>query len=115
MRARTAFCVLILLATAGCERLLHRSPGETLWRQNCANCHGIDGSGNRPGYMGETYADLRDELWRTGSNDGAMEGVIRGGAFGKMPGFPQLTQEEVRAILDHIHVLRGERTSGTGS
>lgn len=113
MRTRfLLFCFIFTaaLALAGCES---RSPGETLWRQNCAQCHGIDGSGNTPGYMGDTFADLRDDLWRTGGNDGAMEGVIRSGVFGKMQGFPQLTPEEVRAILDHIHVLRGEKTPGT--
>ena len=115
MKARYFFFALALLATAGCERLLHRSPGETLWRQNCAQCHGLDGRGNTVGYMGDAFADLRDELWRTDGNDGAMEGVIRSGVFGKMPGFPQLTPEEVRAILDYIHGLRGERTSGTES
>jgi mono/diheme cytochrome c family protein len=104
-----------IMATAGCDRLLHRSPGESLWREHCAKCHGLDGNGNTPGYMGETFADLRDDLWQAGGNDGAMEGVIRSGVFGKMPGYPQLTPEEVRAILDYIHVLRGESTSGTSS
>lgn len=120
MRSRTALFTLALaaaVALAGCDALPfpRRSQGEKVWRKHCANCHGIDGSGNTPGFMGEPYADLRDDVWRTGGNDGSMESVIHDGAFGKMPGFPQLTPEEVRAVIGHIHALRGERTSGTSS
>lgn len=120
MRARYALFTLILtaaVALAGCDSLPfpRRSQGEKVWRKHCAHCHGIDGSGETPGFMGEQYAGLLDDAWRAGSNDGAMESVIRDGVFGKMPGFPQLTHEEVRAVIGHIHVLRGERTSGTSN
>jgi mono/diheme cytochrome c family protein len=104
-------------ALAGCDSLPfpRRSQGEKVWRKHCAQCHGINGSGDTPGYMGQPYADLRDDVSRAGNNDGSMESVIRDGVFGKMPGFPQLTPEEVRAVIDHIHVLRGEGTSGTSN
>ena len=118
MRSRYALFTLVLataVALAGCDSLPfpRRSQGEKVWRKHCAQCHGIDGNGETPGFMGEQYAGLLDEVWRAGGNDGAMESVIRDGVFGKMPGFPQLTHEEVQAVIDHIHVLRGERTSGT--
>lgn len=120
MRTRYTLFTLALaaaVALAGCDDLPfpRRTQGEKLWRKHCAQCHGINGSGDTPGYMGEGYADLRDDVWRAGGNDGAMESVIKQGVFGKMPGYPQLTPEEVRAIIAHIHVLRGERTSGTSS
>ena len=120
MRSRYALFALVLtaaVALAGCDALPfpRRSQGEKVWRKHCAQCHGIDGNGETPGFMGEQYAGLLDDVWRTGGNDGAMETVIRDGVFGKMPGFPQLTPEEVRAVIDHIHVLRGERTSGTSN
>lgn len=118
MRSRYALFTLVLtaaVALAGCDSLPfpRRSQGEKVWRKHCAKCHGINASGDTPGFMGEPYADLRDEVWRAGGNDGAMEYVIREGVFGKMPGFPQLTPEEVRAVIGHIHVIRGERSSGT--
>jgi mono/diheme cytochrome c family protein len=109
------FTLALTVALAGCDILLQRSEGEKLWRAHCAKCHGINAAGNTPGYMGETYADLTDDIWHAGGNDGAMEAVIEKGVFGKMPGFPQLTPQQVRALVDHIHVLRGEKTSGTSS
>lgn len=120
MRSRYALFALVLtaaVALAACDALPFpkRSQGEKVWRRHCAQCHGIKGDGETPGFMGEQYASLLDDAWRAGGNDGAMESVIRDGVFGKMPGFPQLTPEEVRAVIDYIHVLRGERTSGTSS
>ena len=120
MKSRYALFALALTTVvilAGCDALPFpkRSAGEKVWRKHCAQCHGIDGNGETPGFMGEQYAGLLDDVWRAGGNDGAMETVIRDGVFGKMPGFPQLSPEEVQAVIDHIHVLRGERTSGTSS
>lgn len=96
------------------QKVLNRSLGESTWRRSCAECHGVDGAGNTPGYMGETYADLTDDLWRAGGNDGAMEAVVMGGVFGKMPP-TRLTAEELRAVIAYIHELRGERTRGTSN
>jgi mono/diheme cytochrome c family protein len=120
MKLRT-FVFLILLAAVAfyvgprvLDTVLKRSTGETVWRRSCAECHGVDGAGNTPGYMGETYADLRDGLWRAGGNDGAWESVITSGVFGKMPP-TQLTPGELRAVVAYIHELRGERARGTSN
>lgn len=117
MKLRTFVFLIILAAIAYygqdlMDMVVKRSLGEKTWRRSCAECHGIDGAGNTPGYMGETYADLRDDLWRAGGNDGAWESVIQGGVFGKMPP-TRLTPEELRAVVAYIHELRGERTRGT--
>jgi mono/diheme cytochrome c family protein len=119
MKLRTLAFLIVLAAVAyyGSDLLdtvLKRSPGEKVWRKHCAECHGVDGAGNTPGYMGETYADLRDDLWRAGGNDGAFESVITSGVFGKMPP-TQLTPGELRAVVAYIHELRGERTRGTSN
>jgi mono/diheme cytochrome c family protein len=119
MKLRT-FAFLILLAAVAyygqdlLDTVLKRSPGEKVWRKHCAECHGVDGAGNTPGYMADTYADLRDDLWRAGGNDGAFESVITGGVFGKMPP-TQLTPGEIRAVVAYIHELRGERTRGVSN
>lgn len=117
MKLRT-FVFLLILAAAiyfGQDLLdlvVKRSPGEKVWRKHCAECHGLDGSGNTPGYMGETYADLTDNLWRAGGNDGAMELVVTKGVFGKMPP-TNLTPGELRAVIAYIHELRGKSARGT--
>ncbi len=108
----TALAVLaavLAIALAGCDEFLAKSPGERLWRKHCAECHGLDGSGNTPGYLGEVYADLIDNTWRTAAPDrGSLEAVVREGVFGKMPAFDKLSREEMRELLDYLAKLRGE-------
>ena len=117
MKLRTFVFLLILAAVAYygqdlLDLVVKRSPGEKVWRKHCAECHGLDGAGNTPGYMGDTYADLTDNLWRAGGNDGAMESVVTRGVFGKMPP-TSLTPGELRAVIAYIHQLRGESPHGT--
>lgn len=99
---------LALLAGA-CDEWFVRSPGERLWRKHCASCHGLDASGNTPRQMGNSWADLRDNSWRHfGGEDEQLEMAIRQGIFGEMPAHDELTHEEVRALISHLRVLRGE-------
>ncbi len=117
MKHRHALFTLALVGAVvlgGCDILLRRSPGEKVWRKHCAECHGLDGAGNTPRYMGETYADLTDDLWKAGGSDGAMEQVIVQGVFGKMPA-TQLNKDEMRAVISYVHELRGERGPGTSN
>ena len=85
------------------------SEGERLWLQHCARCHGRDGAGNTPRYMGQPYADLSDDHWRTGGDRVALEDAIRNGRFGEMPAFEELSRQEVREIIRYLRELRGER------
>jgi mono/diheme cytochrome c family protein len=105
--ARDAVLALLLAACAGCG-FAGRSEGEKLWRKHCADCHGLDGAGNTPRYMGTPGADLRDDAWRFGSDRSSVETVVREGIFGQMPAFDQLTNAEMRAMLDYFYQLRGE-------
>jgi len=108
--AAIVLTALAALTLTGCDQLLpHRSPGEQLYRANCSECHGLDGAGNTPRYMGNPYADLRDNIWKRGGDPVSMERTIRAGVFGEMPGHPELTTEQVRSIVDHVRVLRGEK------
>jgi mono/diheme cytochrome c family protein len=93
------------LLAGGCPS---RSPGESLWRKHCADCHGLDGAGNTPRYMGNQYANLLDGSWKTGSDQYSIETVIREGVFGEMPGNTQLAPEDVAQIVDYLYYLRGE-------
>jgi len=101
---------LAAVLLTGCDEWLAKSPGEKLWRRHCAECHGLDGAGNTPRYMGNSYADLTDDSWRVGNGDrGSLEAVVREGVFGEMPAFDQLSREEMRDLLDYLASLRGEK------
>jgi mono/diheme cytochrome c family protein len=97
-----------LLSLGACDAFVSRTPGEKIWRQRCAECHGLDGAGNTPRYMGNPYADLLDDGWRTGGDRYSIENVVREGVFGKMPAAGDLTAEEMRDLLAHLAHLRGE-------
>jgi cytochrome c oxidase cbb3-type subunit 3 len=108
--AAFAATLSVLVILAACDQVFpHRSEGEKLYRDNCAECHGLDAAGNTPGYMGNAYADLRDNLWRNGGDPDSMQAVVRDGVFGQMPKFDQLSQKEVREVVDYVRVLRGEK------
>ncbi len=107
------------------ERMAEKSPlagradavakGQTLFRANCARCHGPDGKGNGPD--SDHAADLTDDL-RTELN---TEGVLfykiwKGHAvqlrtqIDDMPAFEgKLTRDDVWAIVEHLKVLRTHR------
>jgi mono/diheme cytochrome c family protein len=106
--AASSIAVLAALALAGCDALAGGTPGERIWKRRCAGCHGVDAAGNTPRYLGNSWADLTDDRWRGHGGDRAgLESSIRQGV-GEMPGFPELTAEEMRALLDHLSMLRGE-------
>lgn len=107
---RAALVGCCALSWIGCNELFpQRSEGERLYRTNCASCHGFDGSGNTPRYMGIHEADLLDDRWVHGGSEGAIKQVIREGVLGKMPPNPHLTAEEVDAIYEHLTILRAEQ------
>ena len=113
LAARSAsFCgaaiLLLLVALEACDAFGARSPGEALWRGRCAKCHGLDGRGNTPRYLGTPEADLRDDLWRDTTGDPTdLERVVRTGA-GEMPDNSDLSDEQVRQVVGYLLSLRGE-------
>jgi cbb3-type cytochrome c oxidase subunit III len=109
--AYAAALLLGSLALVGCHDLFpHRSEGEKLYRKNCAECHGVDGSGNTPRFMGNAWADLLDSNWKLGGDPTSMANTVRSGVFGQMPGYAQkLSDQEIRAVVEYVRVLRGEK------
>jgi mono/diheme cytochrome c family protein len=111
VRRATVLFVLVpvaLAALTACDLLRPRSEGEKLWRNLCAECHGVDGSGNTPRYMGEPFADLRDGTWRGDSDRATLETIVREGVFGRMPAHDELSTAQMRTLLDYLYKLRGE-------
>ena len=100
---------LLLTACDSVEDIfVKRPPGEKLYRKLCADCHGLDGAGNTPRGMGNPNNDLTDAGWKYGGDAGSMENIIRQGVFGEMPAHDELTDEQVKQIVDHVLKLRGE-------
>jgi mono/diheme cytochrome c family protein len=117
IRPLLASLLAVALATWSCEVVREifpqRSPGERLWRKHCARCHGLDGAGNIPPYNGNPWTDLLDDDFKYGETDGDVKAVIQEGAFGQgefsaMPANPDLTDTQIREIVDYLRQLRGE-------
>jgi len=77
------------------------SAGETLYRSQCAVCHGPERKGSPPAFPDLTH--VADRL-----SAAEMEAIIKGGK-GRMPGFTQLSDAQRGAI---IGFLRGTETAG---
>jgi cytochrome c oxidase cbb3-type subunit 3 len=97
------------LALAGCDLIdPPRSPGQKLWRDHCAKCHGSDGSGNTPAYMGNEAADLTDDYWKHGGAPEDIANTIRDGVFGEMPPNKQLSDPDVKLLTKYVLSLHRE-------
>ncbi len=108
-RALLVLVVLGLPLLSSCKLFFpERAPGEKLWRKHCADCHGIDARGNTPQFMGNSWADLTDESFKSGGDEHSLGNTIRAGVFPEMPEFTQLSDAEVRAIVGWLLHLRGE-------
>lgn len=111
-RAHLTLPLALALAAAGCGDLFApKSEGERLWRKHCADCHGLDAAGNTPRFMGDIWADLLDDSWHTGGDEGSIMSVVREGVFGKMPANDELTDAELRAVVRWLYRLRGETSA----
>ena len=87
-----------------------RSIGHQLFGDNCAACHGRDGSGRA------YYPDLTDEDWLWGSDPETIAQTMRVGIntahpesrLAQMPAFGHdgiLSREEVRAVAGYVYSL----------
>ncbi len=103
--------LLVLTAgLVGCGDFLpKRTPGEKLYRKHCAECHGLDGSGQTVRSMGDPNANLLDDLWRHPGDASGMQAVLTQDLVFEHPSFQKLSGSEVRQIVDHVLKLRGER------
>jgi cytochrome c oxidase cbb3-type subunit III len=78
--------------------------GAPLFADNCASCHGEDGTG-----LNEFGApNLTDSIWLYGSAPETLEHTIRFARFGIMPAFTgRLDPDDIRKAAVYVHTLGG--------
>ncbi|KAA6459194.1 c-type cytochrome [Acidobacteria bacterium AB60] len=70
------------------------SPGEQVYRQQCAVCHGLDRSGSPPSFPALTDASAR-------LGDAKIAQTVRQG-IGRMPSFPNLNDQRMSDLLGFL-------------
>lgn len=74
----------------------------TFYRERCAACHGLDGTGRGPNGARLGGRNLMDARWRARQEDEALVASILRGR-GAMPGFGrQLTEPEARRLVVEV-------------
>src|ERR1700757_3683802 len=92
-------CFVALLTTTQAQ-----SGPATIYKTNCAKCHGPDGSAGTPTGKALHAKDLRSEEVQTKSNAELADVITKGN--GKMPAFgAKLDPEDIREVLAYIRDL----------
>lgn len=90
----------IIIASAGIGLA---ADAAATWNQQCASCHGKDGSGNTT--MGKKLA-VKDYTKEQGFSDAEAANVIKSGK-GKMKGFKdKLSDADVKALVAYVRSLK---------
>ena len=97
-----------LIASAG---ISFAGDASALWNQNCASCHGKDGSGST--MMGKKLSvkDYRDPKVQAAFSDGEAEkaiaeGVKTDGKQSMKPFKGKLSDDDIKALVAHIRSLK---------
>jgi len=102
---------LLIAASVVCAAsLASASDGKTVFETNCAKCHGPDGKGATKMGMKAGVKDLTDPKIQAELTDAKIaktikEGVSEGDKT-KMKGFPDLSAEDVTALVTYVKSLR---------
>jgi len=111
-RTVRAVAGVVLLGLAGLPAAAAGGPGQELYDKYCSQCHGVAGDGQGPA-TGRVKPAPRDFTagkykFRTTPSglmptDDDLRRVIRLGLpYTSMPGWPNFTDAEVQAIIDHL-------------
>ena len=95
----------MLLAFAIAPAARADNPGETLFKQKCAACHGADGKGETP--MGKNFKlrDLGSEDVQK-QTDAELTAITENGK-GKMPAYKgKLTDDQIKQLVGYIRSLK---------
>ncbi len=91
-----------------------QAPGATAFSQQCAMCHGPDGSANTPVGRQLKAADLRSAAVQKLS-DAQLQVVITKGDGKKMGAFAsQLSPQQVAQVVNYLRTLVAAKPADTG-
>jgi cytochrome c6 len=100
MKLTTSVILAIIIASSGAA---FGADGAALWAQNCASCHGKDGSGNTA--MGKKLG-VKDYTKEQGFSDAEATNVIKNGK-GKMKAYKgKLSDADVKALVAYVRGLK---------
>ena len=100
MKTIISVSVAIIIASSGAA---FGADAATLWAQNCASCHGKDGSGNTA--MGKKLG-VKDYTKSQSFSDAEAANVIKNGK-GKMKGYAsKLSDADVKALVAYVRSLK---------
>lgn len=78
--------------------------GATVYKEQCATCHGDDGKGK----LDQGAPNLTDGIWLYGSSADAIEASIRTGRGGMMPAWgDRLDATTIKSLAVYVHSLGG--------
>ncbi|QDL92701.1 cytochrome-c oxidase, cbb3-type subunit III [Paroceanicella profunda] len=78
--------------------------GATVFADNCASCHGEDGTGTRE--LGAP--DLTDAIWLYGGDRATITATVTNGRSGMMPNWnARLSEEQIKEVAIYVHALGG--------
>ena len=100
MKTIVSAIAVITLASSGAA---FGADAGTLWAQNCASCHGKDGSGSTA--MGKKLG-VKDYTKSQSFSDAEAANVIKNGK-GKMKGYKdKLSDADVKALVAYVRGLK---------
>ena len=100
MKRKLFVFVTAIIAPAG---IGFAADASAIWSQQCASCHGKDGSGNT--MMGKKLG-VKDYTKDQGFSDAEAANVIKNGK-GKMKGFKgKLSDADVKALVTYVRSLK---------
>ena len=100
MKLTTSVILAITIASSGAA---FGADAGALWAQNCASCHGKDGSGTTA--MGKKLG-VKDYTKQQGFSDAEAANVIKNGK-GKMKAYKdKLSDADVKALVAYVRGLK---------
>jgi cbb3-type cytochrome c oxidase subunit III len=94
----------LLVSSLAFQAALLAADGGTIFKKNCAICHGADGKGI-PTFKTPNFTDPK---WQASAKDKDIREVIKNGKKGTlMQGFAgQLNDQEISAVIAYIRSLK---------
>ncbi|MEZ5888281.1 MAG: cytochrome-c oxidase, cbb3-type subunit III [Paracoccaceae bacterium] len=78
--------------------------GATVFADNCAACHGDQGTGDRA----QGAPNLTDAIWLYGGDAATLKETVTRARFGVMPAWAgRLSESDIRAVATYVHSLGG--------